>query len=136
MASGLVKDKKEGKMPLYEYKCLRCGRISEHLVFCEEGFSPYCRWCGSRDVEKVVSTVKVRVSLERRLEKFTDESSWGNLESKNEKTMKRFMEKMGAEFGSELGDEFDEVMEAAKEGVLEEEMSEETASSSSELNEK
>ena len=123
-------------MPLYEYRCLRCGRISEHLVFCEEEFSPYCRWCGSRDVEKVVSKVRVRVSLERRLEKFTDESSWGNLESEDEKTMKRFMEKMGAEFGSELGDEFDEVMETAKEGTFEEEMSEETASGSSEPNEK
>ncbi len=62
-------------MPLYEYKCLKCGKISEHLVFNEDRFTPYCRWCGSKDVEKVVSRVRVRVSLERRLEKFMDESS-------------------------------------------------------------
>ncbi|NPA39149.1 MAG: zinc ribbon domain-containing protein [Thermodesulfobacteria bacterium] len=110
-------------MPIYEYKCLSCGKVSEHLVFNENLFVPYCKWCGSKKVEKLISRVKVKVSLERRLEKFTDESSFGDLDSANEKTMKKFMEKMGAEFGSELGDEFDEVMEAAKTGALEEEVS-------------
>ena len=117
-------------MPLYEYKCLKCGRVSEHLVFHEDEFTPYCKWCGSKEVEKLISRVKVKVSLERRLEKFTDENSLGDLDSGDEKAMKKFVEKMGAEFGSELGDEFDEVMEAAKEGSLEEEINNEVSNTS------
>ncbi len=102
-------------MPLYEYLCLECRKISEHLVFREEDFEPYCRRCGSRRVKKLVSRVRVRLSLDTRLEKMTDPALFSGLEEEDPRSVKRFMEKMGAEFGEELGDEFEEVMSEAEE---------------------
>ncbi len=102
-------------MPLYEYLCLECRRISEHLVFREEDFEPYCRRCGSKRVKKLVSRVRVRLSLDTRLEKMTDPALMAGLDEEDPRSVKRFMEKMGAEFGEELGDEFEEVMSEAEE---------------------
>ncbi len=101
-------------MPLFEYQCLECGRISEHLVLNEKDFSPYCRYCGGKRVKKIISRVRVRLSMDSRLEKFTDPSMFGNLDEDDPKSVMKFMDKMGAEFGDQLGDEFDEVMEEAK----------------------
>ena len=102
-------------MPLFEYFCLKCCKISEHLVFKEEDFEPYCRHCGSRRVKKLVSRVRVRRSLDSRLERLTDPTLLSGLDEEDPKSMRRFLEKMGAEFGEELGDEFEEVMEGARE---------------------
>ncbi|MBX6422260.1 zinc ribbon domain-containing protein [Thermosulfurimonas sp. F29] len=102
-------------MPLYEYLCLECRRISEHLVFREEDFEPYCRRCGSRRVKKLVSRVRVRLSLDTRLERMTDPALWEGLDEEDPRSVKRLMDRMGAEFGDELGDEFEEVMSEAEE---------------------
>lgn len=102
-------------MPLFEYLCLECRKISEHLVFREEDFEPYCRRCGSRKVKKLVSRVRVKLSLDTRLERLADPALLSGLDEEDPKSMMQFMEKMGAEFGEELGDEFDEVMEEARE---------------------
>ena len=102
-------------MPLFEYFCLKCRKISEYLVFKEEDFEPYCRHCGSRRVKKLVSRVRVRRSLDSRLERLTDPTLLSGLNEEDPKSMTRFLEKMGAEFGEELGDEFEEVMEGARE---------------------
>ena len=104
-------------MPIFEYKCLKCGRISEHLVFNEKEFKPFCRFCGSAKVKKLISRVKVRLSMDTRLEKMCDPALFGSLDEENPKSVMKFMEKMGAEFGDQLGDEFDEVMEEAREEV-------------------
>jgi putative FmdB family regulatory protein len=43
-------------MPIYEYKCLKCGEVSEFLV----GVGPHseaieCKVCGSREMQRVLS---------------------------------------------------------------------------------
>ncbi len=40
-------------MPLYEYKCKKCGNSFEELVFGEEKVK--CPKCGSEEVEKLLS---------------------------------------------------------------------------------
>jgi len=104
-------------MPLFEYLCLKCRKISEHLVFREEDFEPYCRYCGSRKVKKLVSRVKVRLSLDSRLDSLADPALISGLDEEGPKSMMRVMEKMGAEFGEELGDEFEKVMHEAREEI-------------------
>ncbi len=101
-------------MPLFEYQCLKCGRISEHLVLNEKNFSPYCRYCGGTRVKKIISRVRVRLSMESRLEKLADPLKFGDLDENDPKSMMKLMDRMGAEFGDQLGDEFEEVMEEAK----------------------
>ena len=46
-------------MPLYEYKCSRCGATSERLVRSHENIVPTCRECGSDRVERLLSNFAV-----------------------------------------------------------------------------
>jgi len=42
-------------MPIYDYKCRECGRVSEVLQRSLEGAAIKCPHCGSEDVEKLIS---------------------------------------------------------------------------------
>ena len=44
-------------MPLYEYVCRRCSKRFEALVFGDE--KPECPACGTRELEKQLSTFAV-----------------------------------------------------------------------------
>ncbi len=41
-------------MPIYEYRCSKCGRVNEVLVL-GPGRRPVCESCGSEDLAKMVS---------------------------------------------------------------------------------
>jgi putative FmdB family regulatory protein len=44
-------------MPIYEFKCERCGKIFEALCFTKEDEKDMnCPYCGSREVKKEYST--------------------------------------------------------------------------------
>ena len=45
-------------MPIYEYRCCKCGERFELLVF--PGDTPACKKCGAAEVEKLVSTCIAR----------------------------------------------------------------------------
>lgn len=47
-------------MALYEYKCGDCGEVSEYLVFSDSD-KVSCRKCGSRKLEKLLSSFSVSV---------------------------------------------------------------------------
>ncbi len=43
-------------MPIYEYRCLGCGEISEFLVTSKDGEDELvCKYCGGKDLIKVMS---------------------------------------------------------------------------------
>ncbi len=46
-------------MPIYEYQCRSCGRISEFLVGVGKDRAITCSHCGSPDMERVMSTPSV-----------------------------------------------------------------------------
>ncbi|MBU0993203.1 MAG: zinc ribbon domain-containing protein [Proteobacteria bacterium] len=41
-------------MPLYDYQCEDCGKLSEILIFGQED-TPTCRSCGSHQMKKLIS---------------------------------------------------------------------------------
>ncbi len=41
-------------MPIFEYKCLKCGHKFEELV--SGGKSPHCPKCGSVNLKKLISS--------------------------------------------------------------------------------
>ncbi|OAG28121.1 FmdB family zinc ribbon protein [Thermodesulfatator autotrophicus] len=104
-------------MPIYEYRCLECGKVSDHLVLSREDFNPFCKYCGSLNMEKLVSRVRVRISLDSRLEKMADPSLLGSFDEEDPKSIKKMIDKFGAEFGDELGDDFDELIEGVEEEI-------------------
>ena len=49
-------------MPLYEYRCRKCGHLTEVLEKADARRSHTCDKCGSRRMEKLVSTFGVGAS--------------------------------------------------------------------------
>lgn len=105
-------------MPIYEYRCEDCGRISEFLfIKTDENFAPRCKRCRSKKMSRVLSRVRVVRSEESRMESLADPSKWGDLNERDPKSMAKWMKKMGKELGEDVGD-----MDESFEEALEEEM--------------
>jgi putative FmdB family regulatory protein len=105
-------------MPIYEYRCQECGRISGFLVLnLKEPCSPVCERCGSRSLERVLSRVHVRLSEETRMERLADPSQWSGLDESDPKSMARFMKKMGQEMGEDYPGEVEQMVDEAMEGL-------------------
>jgi putative FmdB family regulatory protein len=103
-------------MPIYEYKCVKCGKKSEFITFrVSEEIAEGCRHCGNEEIKRIPSRVRVRLSEETRLEKLSDPSAFGGLDENDPGSMARWMKKMGQEMGDELGEDLnvDEMIEEA-----------------------
>ena len=102
-------------MPIYEYRCEDCGKISEFLLMRIDGkFKPQCKRCKSQKMSRVLSRVRVFRSEESRMEGLADPSKWGDLDESDPKSMAKFMKRMGKELGEDVGD-VDEMMDEAAE---------------------
>lgn len=100
-------------MPIYEYRCEDCGRISEILLIrADQAFTPQCKRCKSKKMSRVLSRVRVVRSEESRMESLADPSKWGDLDERDPKSMARFMKRMGKELGEDSGD-MEEMMDEA-----------------------
>ncbi len=121
-------------MPVYEYRCRKCKRrfsiLWRTFSLAEEGVAT-CTHCGSQDVQRLISRVRVLHSEERRLDDMADPSSWGDLDENDPKSMGRFMRKMMNEIGDEAGDigpEFEEVVDRLESGQTPEQIEEDVPS--------
>jgi putative FmdB family regulatory protein len=118
-------------MPIYEYRCQACRR--RFTVFWRtfsdaEPGEVTCSHCGSQEVKRLVSRVRVVRSEESRMEDLADPSAWGDLDEDDPKSMGRFMRKMMNEMGDEvdeLGPEFEEVVDRLESGQSPEEIEKE-----------
>ena len=103
-------------MPIYEYRCEDCGRVSEFLLIkTDEIFVPQCKRCRSKKMSRVLSKVKVIRSEESRMESLADPSKWGDLDERDPKSMAKWMKKMGKELGEDMEGMDEEVDQAIEE---------------------
>jgi len=115
-------------MPIYEYRCLDCGRNSEFLLLNREApFTPVCRGCGGLALERILSRVRVRLSEETRMERLADPNLWGGLADLNEDdpgSMVRAMRQMAPHLKEAMGEddpgEIDQMIEEAMESAAQE----------------
>lgn len=42
-------------MPIFEYRCKKCGATFEKIVFNRDAHSPLCPHCQAEEVEKLIS---------------------------------------------------------------------------------
>jgi len=103
-------------MPIYEYQCNDCGKVSEFLIIkTGEAFTPQCKRCKSKKMTRVLSRVRVVRSEESRMESLADPSKWSGLDEKDPKSMARWMKKMGKEMGEEMGEDLDQMVDEVME---------------------
>lgn len=111
-------------MPIYEYRCLACRKISEFLVLSlSSPFTPGCPRCGGTEMERVLSRVRVRLSEETRMERLADPHRWGGLADLDENDpagMARMMRQMGPHLQEALGEDYPGEMDQMIEEALEE----------------
>ena len=50
-------------MPLVEYRCTKCGHVTEVLVKGAKDPAPVCEECGEKRLEKLFSTFSARVAV-------------------------------------------------------------------------
>ncbi len=105
-------------MPIYEYRCDDCGKISEFLLIkTDENFVPQCKRCKSKKMSRILSKVRMIRSEESRMESLADPSKWGDLDERDPKSMAKWVKRMGNELGEDTGD-----MDGSLEKAFEEEM--------------
>jgi putative FmdB family regulatory protein len=103
-------------MPIYEYRCQDCRRISGFLILnLNEPFAPVCKQCGGHALERVLSRVHVRLSEETRLERLADPAAFSGLDENDPKSVAKMLKKMGQEMGEDFPGEVDEMVEEAME---------------------
>ena len=105
-------------MPIYEFRCEDCGKISEFLMIkADEKVMPQCKRCKSKKMSRVLSRVRVIRSEERRMESLADPSKWGGLDENDPKSMARMMQRMGKELGEDMDtDEMEQAIEEEMSG--------------------
>ena len=103
-------------MPIYEYRCENCGKISEFLlIITDEAFTPRCKRCKSKKMSRILSRVRIIRSEESRMESLADPSKWGDIDEKDPKSMAKLMKRMGKEMGEDMGEDVDQMVEGAME---------------------
>jgi putative FmdB family regulatory protein len=103
-------------MPIYEYRCQECRRISGFLILnLNEPFTPVCRQCGSHALDRVLSRVHVRLSEESRMERLADPAAWSGVDENDPKSMAKMLKKMGQEMGEDFPGEVDDLVDEAME---------------------
>lgn len=105
-------------MPTYDFICNACQqRFDVFMTFNEYGKKPVqCAHCGSGDIRRRMTRVRIAKSEESRFESMTDGFSGIEGLEGDPKVLGQMMRKMGKEMGEELPSEFDEVVDRLEAG--------------------
>lgn len=104
-------------MPMYEYRCLDCGRYQSVLVRTyQDPADLRCPKCQGTRLRKLISRFAVLRSEEARLDRLADPSSLGDVDENDPRSVARWARRMGDELGEDLGDDFHEVVEQMESG--------------------
>ncbi len=103
-------------MPLYEYRCRDCGKVSTILVgITMEKPAICCARCGGTDLERLISRVHHLLGEEARMEKMLDPSMLAGVDENDPKSIARWARKMGRGLGDDMGEDFDGLVDEMEE---------------------
>ena len=105
-------------MPIYEFKCHDCGRLSSVFVkTMASEVQPECRHCGGRHLERAVSKFAYHKSEQAVLAEYGAEPK--RLEDyKDPRQIGRWVERKFSEYGMEVPEPAREMIDAAREGEM------------------
>jgi putative FmdB family regulatory protein len=105
-------------MPIYEYRCEKCRRVTSVLTTrVTEKVEAVCEHCGGTKMSRLMSRFAMPRSEESRMESLADPSRMGDVDENDPKSVARMMKRMGKEMGDEFsGPEFDQAVEEIESG--------------------
>ena len=109
-------------MPIYEYRCSRCGKKSSRIwmslpsAAAEKALG--CPSCGVSRLVRLFSRFSFPKSEEKRMESLMDESTIGGLDENDPKGMARLMRKVSEQTGEPLEGEDVEMLERMENGEM------------------
>ena len=107
-------------MPIYEYECRDCGRISGHLVMKPaEAKGLRCRHCEGRKLARVLSRFTHHQTEAQRLDAFDTTAPKDERFYKDTRNIGLHAKKRAKELGADLGESFDQRVEKARSGRVE-----------------
>lgn len=111
-------------MPTYDFTCNRCNqRFDVFMTFAEYGKKTVtCAHCGSKDVRRRMTKVRIAKSQDSRMDSMADEFSDIDGLENDPQAMGKMMRKMGKEMGEDVPPEFDEVVDRLEAGQSPEEI--------------
>lgn len=107
-------------MPIYEYRCRDCRRLTEAFHRSLEGAAPpACEHCGSAHTERTLSRFATPKTEAQVLEQFgVPDSGAGPEAYKDPRQIGRWAEQRFSEMGVEMPAEAKQMIDAAREGEL------------------
>jgi putative FmdB family regulatory protein len=111
-------------MPTYDFLCNSCEkRFDVFMSFSEYGKKPVtCTYCGSKNVRRRMTKVRIARSEESRMDTMADDFSGMEGLEEDPKALGKMMRKMGREMGEDLPPEFDDVVDRLEAGQSPEEI--------------
>ncbi len=106
-------------MPIYEYECEDCRRVSGFLVMKagqERGLR--CKGCGGEHLKRIISRCAFHRTEGQRLEDFDPKSPRDLSYYKDPRNVGLWAKKRAQELGVDLGDSFEETLEKGRSGKL------------------
>lgn len=106
-------------MPIFEYECARCGRVSTQVILgSEKETRPACRHCGSTRTRRVMSSFATTVSEDSRLADFDPSKPRDDSFYRDSRNVGLWAKKRARQMGVDLGPKFEETVEKARSGKL------------------
>jgi putative FmdB family regulatory protein len=106
-------------MPIYEYYCEACGRITSQLVLrLAEATPPVCKACNSRETRRVMSRFALHRSEASRLAAFDPSVSHTPDFYQDSRNVGLWAKKRAQQMGVDLGSPFAETVEKARTGKI------------------
>lgn len=106
-------------MPIFEYECAGCGRISSHVVLnTKRRERRVCPACGRTRLKRVMSSFAVVESESSRLSNFDTSAPRDESFYKDSRNVGMWAKKRAKQMGVDLGDKFESTVEKARSGKL------------------
>ena len=103
-------------MPIYEYKCKQCGRLTSNFVRnTSKEVAPNCQHCGGRTA-RALSRFAVGRSASQSRESFSAPNSPDDYSDPRQ--IGRWVEQKFDEYGMDVPDQAREMIDAARDGEL------------------
>jgi putative FmdB family regulatory protein len=111
-------------MPTYDFICNNCQtRFDVFMTFSEYGKKPVsCANCGSDQVRRRMTKVRIAKSDDSRMESMADDFSGLDGIEQDPKALGKMMRKMGGQMGEDLPPDFDDVVDRLEAGQSPEEI--------------